>query len=66
MVDRVRKGKINAEGGAGVRPRKFDFLATPDVSIRSFLFFFFFLFFFLFEPTGNNNGRKESEMLMER
>lgn len=41
MVDRVRKGKINA-GGSRRTPRKFDFLATPDVSIRSFLFFFFF------------------------
>lgn len=42
MVDRVRKGKINA-GGSRRTPRKFDFLATPDVSIRSFSFFFFSL-----------------------
>lgn len=44
MVDRVRKGKINAEGGAGVRPRKFDFLATPDVSMRFAPFFSSFFF----------------------
>lgn len=57
MVDRVRKGKINAGGRR--TPRKFDFLATPDVSMRFVPFFFLLFERFLFsEPTGNNNGRK--------
>lgn len=57
MVDRVRKGKINAGGRR--TSRKFDFLATPDVSMRFVPFFFLLFERFLFsEPTGNNNGRK--------
>lgn len=58
MVDRVRKGKINAEGGQecglgnSISSRRQMFRFAPFFSS------FFFLFFFLFEPTGNNNGIK--------